>query len=36
MIGVSLGPVTGEIVSQIVAREKPSVDLSLLDVDRFR
>ena len=35
MIGVSLGPVTGKLVAQLIADENPSIDLSALDVDRF-
>lgn len=35
MIGVSLGPVTGKLVRQIVAEEPPDIDLGLLAVDRF-
>lgn len=35
MIGVSLGPVTGQLVRQIVAGERSDIDLDLLAVDRF-
>ena len=35
MIGLSLGPVTGRIVSRLVAGEEPGHDLVLLDPDRF-
>ncbi len=35
MIGLSLGPVTGRIVSRLVAGEEPGHDLDLLDPDRF-
>lgn len=35
MIGISLGPVTGKIVSDIVCGEKTGFDLALTDVDRF-
>lgn len=35
MIGLSLGPVTGRIVSRLVAGELPGHDLDLLDPDRF-
>lgn len=35
MIGVSLGPVTGKLVRQIVAGEPTDIDLDLLAVDRF-
>lgn len=36
MMGVSLGPITGELVGQILADESPSIDLHLASVDRFR
>ena len=35
MIGVSLGPVTGKLVRQVVAGERTDIDLDLLAVDRF-
>jgi D-amino-acid dehydrogenase len=35
MIGLSLGPITGKLVSEIASRETPSIDLSLLSPDRF-
>jgi len=35
MVGMSLGPVTGQLVAQIAARETPGLDLALLDPDRF-
>ena len=35
MIGVSLGPVTGTLVRQILAGERTDIDLDLLAVDRF-
>ncbi len=35
MIGVSLGPVTGQLVRQIVAGVRSDIDLGLLAVDRF-
>ena len=35
MIGLSLGPITGKLVSQIIAHEKPSIDLQMLSVERF-
>ena len=35
MIGVSLGPITGKLVSEVVGGEKPSIDLNLLKVDRY-
>jgi len=35
MIGVSLGPVTGKLVAQLVAGEPPSVDVRPLSPERF-
>lgn len=35
MLGISLGPVTGKLVSQIIAGESPSVDLKPLRLERF-
>lgn len=35
MIGVSLGPVTGKLVAQIVAGGRTDINLDLLAVDRF-
>ncbi len=35
MIGISLSPITGKLVSQLVAGEEPSLDLTLLGVERF-
>ncbi|MCZ6676778.1 MAG: FAD-dependent oxidoreductase [Candidatus Poribacteria bacterium] len=35
MIGVSLGPITGQLVSQLVMHEKPGIDLSALNPERF-
>ena len=35
MIGMSLSPVTGKIVSQIAANEKPLIDLTALRIERF-
>ena len=34
-IGISLAPITGKIVSQLVTGEQPRIDLNLLRVDRF-
>jgi D-amino-acid dehydrogenase len=36
MMGVSMGPITGQLVSQIVSQETPSVELSGLSAERFR
>ena len=35
MMGLSLAPITGKLLAQIVSDEKPSIDLSLLHPDRF-
>ncbi|MCX7975292.1 MAG: FAD-dependent oxidoreductase [Candidatus Aminicenantes bacterium] len=35
MQGVSLGPITGKIVAQILAGEKPLIDLTPMAVDRY-
>jgi D-amino-acid dehydrogenase len=35
MIGISLAPVTGKLVAEIAKNEKPSIDVSLLNPDRF-
>jgi D-amino-acid dehydrogenase len=35
MLGVSLGPGTGKLVSEIVDEKKPSMDLKMFDPDRF-
>jgi D-amino-acid dehydrogenase len=35
MMGMSLSPITGKIVSEIVSGEKPAFDLGLLSPDRF-
>jgi D-amino-acid dehydrogenase len=36
MMGLSLGPITGRIVAEIVSDERPSFDLQLLCPDRYR
>jgi len=36
MMGLSLGPVTGQIVADLVSDERPAFDLQLLSPDRFR
>lgn len=36
MLGLSLGPVTGRLVSEILSGEKPCVDLALLSPDRYQ
>jgi len=35
MMGISLGPITGRLVTEIVQNAKPSFDLTLLSPDRF-
>ena len=35
MMGISLSPITGKIVSELVSGEKPTFDLSLLSPDRY-
>ena len=35
MMGLSLGPVSGNIVSQILSNETPSIDIQILNPDRY-
>lgn len=35
MMGLSLGPITGKLVSQLLASETPSIPLEMLSPDRF-
>jgi D-amino-acid dehydrogenase len=35
MVGMSLGPITGKLVAQLVCDESPSMDLKLLRAERF-
>ena len=35
MMGLSLGPITGRLVAEIISGEKPGFDLALLDPDRY-
>jgi D-amino-acid dehydrogenase len=35
MMGVSLAPITGRLIAQLLSAEPPSIDLALLDPDRF-
>lgn len=35
MMGLSLGPITGKLVSEILSGEKPSLDLTLINPDRY-
>ncbi|MBT3315529.1 MAG: FAD-dependent oxidoreductase [Anaerolineae bacterium] len=35
MLGISMGPVTGKLVAQLIQEEEPELDLSAFAVDRF-
>ena len=35
MMGLSLGPITGKLVSEVISGEKPSIDLTLMNPDRY-
>ncbi len=35
MMGLSLGPITGRVAAELLSGEKPSIDLSLLNPDRY-
>jgi D-amino-acid dehydrogenase len=35
MMGVSLAPVTGRLIAEILSGEPPSVDVTILDPDRY-
>jgi glycine/D-amino acid oxidase-like deaminating enzyme len=35
MLGLTLGPVTGKLISEYVLDEVPSLDLAALRLDRF-
>lgn len=35
MMGLSLAPITGQLIAQLLSGEKPSIDLSALSPDRF-
>jgi D-amino-acid dehydrogenase len=35
MMGLSLGPITGKLVAEILAGEKPATDIALLSPDRY-
>ena len=35
MLGLSLGPITGKLVAEVLSGEKPSIDMALLDPDRY-
>jgi D-amino-acid dehydrogenase len=36
MMGLSLGPITGQLIAQILSGEQPQFDLSLLSPDRYK
>lgn len=36
MMGISLGPITGRLIAEILSGEKPSHDIALLSPDRYR
>ena len=36
MLGLSLGPISGQVVSKIIGGEKAPFDMELLSPDRFR
>jgi D-amino-acid dehydrogenase len=35
MMGISLGPISGKLVAQILSGERPSIDIGLLSPDRY-
>ena len=35
MMGLSLGPITGQLMSELLDGRKPSIDLQLLNPDRY-
>ena len=35
MLGVSLGPVTGQILAELLSGERASIDIALLNPDRY-
>jgi D-amino-acid dehydrogenase len=35
MMGLSLGPITGQLMTEILSNQKPSIDLQLLNPDRY-
>jgi D-amino-acid dehydrogenase len=36
MMGLSLGPITGKLVSEILSDEKPAIDVAMLHPDRYQ
>ena len=35
MLGLSLGPITGKLMAEILSEEKPALDLRMLSPDRY-
>jgi len=35
MMGMSLAPITGKLAAQVIAGDKPTIDLSLVSPDRY-
>jgi glycine/D-amino acid oxidase-like deaminating enzyme len=35
MMGLSLGPITGKLMAEILSGEKPSIPLAMLSPDRY-
>ncbi len=35
MMGMSLGPITGKLMSEVLCDEKPSIDIGMLSPDRY-
>jgi len=35
MLGLSLGPITGKLMAEVLSDERPSIDIALLDPDRY-
>jgi D-amino-acid dehydrogenase len=35
MIGLSLGPITGKLMAEILSKEKPETDIAMLSPDRY-
>ena len=36
MLGISLGPITGKIVSELTANQSPTLDIDMLSISRFK
>jgi glycine/D-amino acid oxidase-like deaminating enzyme len=35
MLGLSLGPISGRLLAEVLSGERPSIDLTLLSADRY-